>query len=159
LWGIYETNRRFDRPSLLRRLNDWFANLRRAVLLPPHLLSGAAVSTLSASDQGLATVVAPQASATTDQRLAALEAEVGELGRRLSQFMTDSNRRVNELRASLVQETAHRTQADNELRTLIESQAVGGLYLEVMGLVWILAGILAGSFPSQIISLLPAYPC
>lgn len=42
----------------------------------------------------------------------------------------------------LADEGAARVRSQEELRLLIEDEATGGLHLEMMGLVWLLAGTL-----------------
>ena len=157
--GIRDTRKRFNRPSLQQSVKTWLAELKNAALSRPAPAGGRARLEFAGSGAlGLEDFRAT-VSATTEQRLAALEAEVASLGRRLSQFMTDSARITEVLRESLDQETKAREQGDTQLGSLIEEQSAGGLHLEMMGAFWIFAGVLADAFPSVLARVLPWFPC
>lgn len=143
--GIYETRRRFGRPSLAKRFKEWLASLKNAVLLPP--ITGSGHVTVAPGVGGLAlTGFPPTITTTPEERLRAIEAAVDELQKRLAKVVADSAQTAEDLRTALADEAGARDRADREVRLLIEEQAAGGLHLEVMGLVWLLVGTLLGWF-------------
>jgi hypothetical protein len=156
--GIHETRRRFNRPSLAETLTAWFRRLKNALARPPITASGEDVTIATGTGELTVTGYAPRVYTNLEQRVAALEAEVEALSRRLSQYMTQSDRRAEDLRRALTEEVGSRESSEAELRRIIEAEATGGLNLEMMGLVWLVAGTVAGSFSVEFARLVPGYP-
>ena len=84
-----------------------------------------------------------------------MEKKVTQINQRLRQFIADSTKVIDDLRNTLTQEAAARERAEKGLRLLIEDEATGGLHLEMMGLVWLLVGTVAGSLPAELAAILP----
>jgi hypothetical protein len=139
--GIYQTRRLFGREPVSVGLKRWLTNLKSAWLMPPHRLSGHG-GTFRVIGTGSMTLTghAPTLISTMEDRVKAVEAEVNALQKRLTQFMADSTKRNEEIQKAVPEEGANRERGEKAVRLLIEEQAAGGLHLEIMGLVWLLAG-------------------
>ena len=61
---------------------------------------------------------------------------------------------LTEVRGELATERRERTDADVDVTRKLENVAVGGLYLEVIGLGWLLAATIATSVPDGVAWLL-----
>jgi hypothetical protein len=138
-----------------QNLGKWFADLKHAVLLPPISGRGSSAAVLTATGHGTVETHAPTVSTTMEERIEALEKKVTQINQRLRQFIADSTKVIDDLRNTLTQEAAARERAEKGLRLLIEDEATGGLHLEMMGLVWLLVGTVAGSLPAELAAILP----
>jgi hypothetical protein len=157
--GIHETRRRFGRPSLFDSLRAWITNLKNALFLPRVTGSGHPATVLAGTGEMKLTGFAPMVTTSLEGRLTAVEAEVQNVGRRLSQFINDSTLDAADLRRAIAEEITSRERTEGEIRSLIEDEAAGGLHLETMGLVWLLVGTVAGALASELAHVLPNYPC
>jgi hypothetical protein len=153
--GIHQTRQRFGRPSIWQNLRKWFADLKHAVLLPPITAVGSDTAVLTGTIHGTAQLYPPTVSTTLEERIAALEKKVTQINQRLSQSIADNAKVAADLRSALAQEAAARERVERGLRLLIEDEATGGLHLEMMGLVWLLVGTIAGSIPAELAAILP----
>ena len=149
--GIHETRKRFGRPSIWESFRKWLADLKNAVLLPPITASGSGTASVTGTGSAMWTGFAPTVITDQEERLRALEVAVDDLQKRLAKLISVSDQTAKDLRAALADEATARQQSEKETRLLIQEQAVGGLHLEMMGLVWLLvAAFWGGRFPHSL---------
>ncbi len=82
-----------------------------------------------------------------EQALKSFQQESGESTRRLEANLGEVNKSVE-------QEREQRITASDSTSRQIEQLAVGGLHLEVVGLLWLLAGTLLSNMPDEISKLI-----
>jgi len=157
--GIREVRADFNVPplheELSRELLPLWGNLRenwrRLLGRPSPVIVATATGALSVSGAGNVTVdVGLARDATTEERVQWLTAEVEKLKPKLRsvehELATHKAQAANELRS----ETEKRLQFERAVSEQISSLALGGLRLEFVGLVWLLAGTVLASWAPEI---------
>lgn len=153
--GLRRTRRQFRLPALRARVNDWFRRLVAAFRQPTPISGKAFVSSGGAHMTGEARVrlsVGPGAS--VDQRLDVLAENVNRLEQELDAKIGELRRKIGEVEESLSRESRERSAGDESTARKIEELAVGGLHLEVVGLLWLMLGVLGTSIPGETAALL-----
>ncbi|MCI0666989.1 MAG: hypothetical protein L0Y38_02930 [Methylococcaceae bacterium] len=83
-----------------------------------------------------------------------MEDVLKELRNEVSNNRQSTDRAIQEIRDKLGGESLVRQTSDEQLKGLIESQAVEGVHWEVVGLVWLFFGILFAGIPQADITAL-----
>jgi hypothetical protein len=152
--GLYHMRKLFP-----RRTRGWFGRLVQAFRRPKP------VSYQASAEGGLilggkARVryrVGPGAS--LEDRLRVLEGHLEQLEGEMGTEFQDMKEQVTKLQNSLGRETKERSAADDGTARQIEEVAIGGLHLEVVGLVWLILGVLGASIPDEIVRVLSFLGC
>jgi hypothetical protein len=148
-YGINRTLKRFGRPSPLTGIAEWFRLLASAFTKPQHpsIITGT----------GRFNLANPVWTATGTVGATSLEGRVAILERTLQSFQQETRESTRRLDASLAEvgksieaERDQRTAAINSTSRQIEELAVGGLQLEIVGLIWLLLGTLLTNIPAEI---------
>ncbi len=140
-YGLYDLRTQFERPGMLEKL--------RAVRKPPTyrgIVAGVSeapvVSSEATYSQGR------RAGRRLTGRIAALEAQVDEV-QALIRSITDGNKKdLDEVRRRLSSEERARTMEDKAVRELLESATIGGLQLEMAGVILLFVGVICTSVPN-----------
>lgn len=149
--GIRDTRRLFNRPAIHDRLGAWARRL-------PPLLSrfparrGATINvsgSVALSGTGTVTVGA-RANATLDERMSAVEQQVGRLRGDLSTAQSRIAAEEEARKDADAKEQAERVKGDNEVRRQVEDLGVGNIDSEVVGVWWLIVGELAVTFPEEL---------
>ena len=92
---------------------------------------------------------------------ASLEDRLGVLEANFKQFEEETNRqfqigtdKVSHLGSELHVERNARIQTDDETLNQIKDMAIGGLHIELIGVIWVILGILGASIPAECESLI-----
>jgi hypothetical protein len=93
------------------------------------------------------------ADATIEERLSALEEKYKQLNQELIVAREELESEARRLDEVLKEEHRARDEADAEIQEQLEAFSVGGLYLESMGLVWLLLGITFATLPAEMAAL------
>ncbi len=101
--------------------------------------------------------VGPEAS--LEHRLEVLEGNFKQLEGEMDAEIRDVREQVTQAQKSLRREREERSAADDGTARQIEEVAIGGLHLEVVGLVWLILGVLGASIPDEIVRLLSFLGC
>lgn len=150
--GIRDTRRLFGRPGIVEYTRDWWKRFPTGSKTL-HVGTGHVVlQPLEANLRGTA-LRFPGADAPVEERLAALEHNLGESAKRLDRTEADINRVAQEHRERLDNESRLRAEADAANRKLVEVTQTGGLALSTAGAVWLVLGIVLGAFPEEIAGL------
>jgi len=151
--GISQLRRMFGKPSLFERITNWLQKLigafRKSVSIEIHngmhgmVAGGSAIAgTLCTSPETLETRVEK-----LEKALNVLKEQHGKMLRTLE----DNLSRVE----SLVHDEGNKRQlGDADISKMLEEVAVGGIHLEVVGLVWLLLGMFGTSIPKELAKLL-----
>lgn len=148
-WGIRETRKLFSRRGVVDWTRDWWGrrptgSKRIGVLAGAiHLGGMTATATLSAH-------IDRSKTASLDERVDRLEKDFDILRDQLTQTRDEFKQTTKEHRKKLEDEARVREAADAANRKLVESTQTGGLALSAAGAVWLVVGIVLGSFPEEI---------
>ncbi len=148
--GLRDLRRKFDRPGVFAAMWARVVAIVRSVR-PRHLAivvpsEGIAVGSSAA-------IAYSRVGGTIEQRLDGLEWEIDDIRKQADERERKVERRFEDLRATLSTETQHRKDAHAEITERLDNLAVGGLYLEVIGLWWLVFATMATCIPEEIAAL------
>jgi hypothetical protein len=151
-YGLRETRKVFGAPTVVRRAWGWFGRLRQVFRRPKPIA-------VRASAGGVAVVggrarVRRGAGATVEQRLDVLESNPKSFETEFDESTSELSSRTGRLEKELRRERDDRKAADGKTWSQIEETAIGGLHLEVVGLVWLALGVVGTSIPDEPANLL-----
>ena len=151
LIGINRTRQFFGHPSFLKIVIQCLKRfpLRRQVItgranieLPMMTAKAFAHQWTNAVDDS------PEA------RLRALETNLDIVNQRVTQVHNQLDHDIRHLEHTLHSERTTRENTDQEIRRTIELTETGGLSISLMGLLWLVVGIIMSTIPSEMASLL-----
>lgn len=151
--GIRETRKIFGRPGLLERARGWWR--RRPLFNRPRVVNISGVGGIgSAQAFGTASVGrAPNPNATVDERLALLETDVAQIRQQLGETRHELKSEIGAVRTETAANIKALTTADEQTKRLLESVSIGGIDLEIIGLVWLIVGVIAATAPDEILNM------
>lgn len=152
--GIEQTRTQFGRPSIRQLIRGRIETLlgikRRATVVfeipsievaieanPPRLVVGA------------------RPSHTLEQRVAILEGAVDQVRQELDSETERQTQALKDIRLAIQQEQRARLQVAEALQRELETAVAGGIRVEIVGLIWLLFGIVFATIPGEISSVLP----
>jgi hypothetical protein len=144
--GMRQMRRRFKRPSWFRRL--WVA------LQGPRDVTVQISGVGSASGTGKVSGVGALANPTIEARVAALEAALPKLRSDLTAKMQTITTSVDAVKHEIQREAATRASAITDVLRQLEDVSAGGLYLESIGLWWLVVAAVFSSVPNELAALL-----
>jgi len=139
-WGISETRALYGHKPLFAVARGWierFPLRSRNIVLSA---AGIASATAFGRARGHVTHGTPP-NATVDQRLDALEKNIGALHDRIGATQKELDEEVSKLKTSVSEEARQREQEDKENRKLTEMTATGGVHISATGAVWLFVGV------------------
>jgi hypothetical protein len=152
--GLYDMRQLFP-----KRKEGWFRRLGQ-VFGRPKVVSVEASAGSTALVEGrprLRSGAGP--GATVEQRLEVLEGNVKQLEGEMDAEIKDVKEQVARVQGGLNRERDERRGADDKTANQIENVAIGGLHLEVVGLLWLVLGVLVTSIPDEAARLLYFIGC
>jgi hypothetical protein len=154
--GIADTRKMFGRLTYRQRLALWMKARPRILAVRGVTVNVSAVQ--SHSMVGTVTVsTGARDLSTVEGRLKGLEDDVRRIDQRIAKAEGERHTEIAKVRANASAEQESRITGDQELRKLIENVAAGGLDFEAIGVVWVIAGELFGSFSAELSSWLPGW--
>lgn len=152
--GLSQVRRSFGRPSLLEKIVAWFRQLATAFLLPKPITvqANAAGLAMVAGEASVVVIAGPGAS--LDRRVALLEENLNRLRDEVDAKENKIRKELSTVRGAVEQEQRAREREGHQISSKMEELAVGGLHLEVIGLTWLVIGVLGTSIPDEIARLL-----
>lgn len=153
LWSVSETRALFAHPPVLRKLIDWlgrFPLVRRSRAIA---VGASTVAAVGAKASGHITH-GPGRNPTIESRLDALEKNMGAIHGRITGLQRDTDTEIGNLRQSVKQEAETRANEHEELRDKIEATGTGSIHISVIGVVWLLVGVILSTAAPEIASLL-----
>jgi hypothetical protein len=128
----------------------WFRQLATAFTAPKP-------TSVSVSFAGIATMagdlrvdLVPRPGATLAERVSILEEKLKHLRDELDTKIQGVRREVDTVKKSVERESQERRVGDEKMAREIEEVAIGGLHLEVVGLIWLFLGIMASGIPDVV---------
>lgn len=152
--GLSETRRLFGRPSLPRKIWRWFRQLAAAFATPKPitLQVSDAVSVAMTGDARVVRGAGPGAS--LEDRVSVLEENLSRLRDELDVKKQEFRQEIQTVREHIERETQERRAENQQAARRIEEMAVGGLHLEIVGLSWLVLGVVGTSIPDEIAAVL-----
>jgi hypothetical protein len=146
-WGLRDVRRMFRRPTLTTRVREWFRQLHRLLGKPEPIVIRPEPGhlTISVGTPSVSVGLGPNPS--LKQRLDFLMGEVDALRARQARELAEVTDRFSRLDAGMATEGADRIGEYSALKQTVEEFAVGGLHLEIVGLVWLGFGVVLGTLP------------
>jgi hypothetical protein len=149
-WGLRDMRRLFKRPSLGSAAATWLHHLLSAFGRPKPAVVGASAVALAWATLDARAVVGPGPDATIPERLAAVEARIKELQLELGESSNKLSNQIAAVSRDVQAERQQRETAGEQATRSLEAVAVGGLHLEVVGLTWLISGVICTSIPSEL---------
>jgi len=152
-WGIAETRALYGHRSFLAVVRSWaerFPLRSRSVVVTGGSSAGIAIAGRA---RGYATHGTPP-NPTVNDRLDALEKNIGALNDRISSTQKETDYEVSKLMTSICSEARKRKQEDQENRSLLEMTATGGVHITAIGAVWLFVGVILSTAGVEIASAL-----
>lgn len=142
--GLYKM-----RQSFPRRSGGWFGRLVQAFRRPKpiSLQASAASAVIAGARPRLRSGVGPGVS--LEDRLGVLEGNLKQLEGEMDAEIRDVKEQVAQAHDGLRREREERSVGDDRTTSQIKEVAIGGLHLEVVGLVWLILGVLGTSIPDE----------
>jgi hypothetical protein len=92
--------------------------------------------------------------ASVEQRVSILEGNLNQLQDEVDTKVRELRNKSDELKNDLRREGEERRTADDAVTRRIEEVAIGGLHLEIVGLVWLTVGVVGASVPDEVAALI-----
>ena len=149
-FGLRQMRRIFDRPSFRAAMLNWFRRLAAAFTGPKPISLQALAGAFAMTGGDLRLIRGVRPGATLEERVSILEENLKLLRDELDTRLQGVRQEVGTVKESIERESQERRSADEKTARKIEEVAIGGLHLEVVGLVWLLLGVTAASIPDVI---------
>lgn len=149
-FGIRDTRRLFGRPTLLESVRRW---LRALPPFQPKSVTLTASAALGLGASGEAYVSRGSGTGSVEDRLAAIEENLKALREIVFAKAAALENKTRELKQEIQEETGQRTAEDRRIEMLMRSANTDGLWLAAVGLLWIAAGIVLATFPTELAAL------
>jgi hypothetical protein len=148
--GIRETRKLFNQPSLIEKIAQWFKLVASTLRRQDQSISpvtGRLNLTLSTPRISASGTVRPQ---TLERRVEMLEQTIDSIRHDLKEHAKRQEADIKHLDHAIAEEREERMSADVDESLRTEQLAVGGLWNEVIGLIWVVAGTLGSNMADEI---------
>ena len=148
-WGIIETRKLFDRPSIFMHIRTW---LDRRPIFGGRVI----VADMSARLGGFGVIARGSISAgvgpnaTVEERMRALETNIDLLGERISHVETEMDNKFRAHAQTLMEEQLARASKDEIITAKLEATETGGLHISAMGVLWLFVGVIMSTASQEI---------
>jgi hypothetical protein len=151
--GLRNMRKLFGRPSFAEWFRDWLSRFLLNFRKPEPIEITPAPATAS-SGVGQPTVrISASADSTSEERISLIERDVDLLRTSLDRLQKDFAENLRKLSGRTTQHVLTLKRVDRQLQSQLQEVAVGGLRLEVLGLSWLLIGLVLATLPQESISI------
>jgi len=158
--GLSKLRREFGRPSLFDSVAAWFRDLPAAFKKqPPRIITSVGGISITPGTGSALLTVRPAPGSPIERRVEMLEKAVDDLREYHGREIDKLDQALERVAADLTIERRERAQVDEKLRTTVGDLAVGGLHLELVGVVWLFFGIFLGTLPEQSVAIIRSVLC
>jgi len=147
-WGLSKTRELFDRPGIWQSIVRWVAAIPDQMRAPRTITASASGKLPLFSVSASVEVHSSPGDKSLEEKVTWLLNQVEKLEGRISDLRREGREQEKKLESLIDEEASQRESADENINRQIEEVAVGGLHLELMGLVWLVVGIVLSSFPA-----------
>jgi len=155
-YGIHETRMLFGRPGIFPSFLAW---LNRVLISGGHIVSGEnsdVIGTLSGTFPAMKGnmrghwLESAAFDASIEKRIEALEQNIEHINSRINQTQAEMDQNFGAQTAALEQEKQVRTEQDQYLSSKLEVTETGGINISVMGLIWLLFGVISSTISVEL---------
>jgi hypothetical protein len=146
--GVRALRREFNRPTVSAAIRARFRAIVQSLGSGDRILEVTAVESVALAES--VAVGYGRVGGTTEQRLDGLEREIDDIRKQADERETRLQDKLARLRIEFSKETLKRSEGDADIRRSLDSLAVGGLHLDVIGLWWLLFATIATSVPDGV---------
>lgn len=149
VWGIAETRAFFGHAPILSVASRW---LGRFPLVRQNVVVGVGIAEgISAVGRARGYVTAGAgANPTVEDRVAALERNIGHLNDRINETFKEMDAGFQEVKGALSDEKEARVAEDKRTREMLETTATGGVHISAMGAAWLFVGVILSTAAIEI---------
>jgi hypothetical protein len=148
--GLRDKRRLFNRPSLLDNVRRWIKRRPRWGVKPQTILvAGTGSISLSLSGK-LSVWRGSPPDASVEARLDALEANLATLRTEQAETAKELQEATRKTNEAVDTERRARESAVTALRVQLEGLGAGGLHVEMMGVFWLVLGVVLATVPGEI---------
>ena len=151
--GLSQLRRRFKRPSVLEKIVAWLRRVGAVFARPKSVTvhAGTVLSGVTLAGAGrVRQTLAPDA--PHERRLSLLEDNLELLQKQVDDGLEQLHGRIQQLGTQIDRDAHERRREKEQAEQLVAEVAVGGLHLEVVGLLWLALGVIGTSMPTEIAS-------
>ena len=162
--GVAKLRREFGLPSAAAELMDEAAQLLRGLAQrirrlfgrkpPTNVITGTGGVGLGVSGGRARATVRAGPDSTLEQRVALLERLIDGIETQLGKLQDDLEREGEKLREMLAAERRARDEAQERLQEGLRNLAVGGIRLQMIGVLWLAAGVILANWSAELAGLL-----
>jgi hypothetical protein len=162
--GVAKVRREFGLPSAAAELMNEGGQLFHALAQrvrrlfgrkpPTKVITGAGGAGLSVSGGRARATVRAGPDSTLEQRVALLERLIDSAETQLARLQDDLEREGEQLRQLVAAERQSRDEAHERLHHELRNVAVGGIRLQMVGLVWLTFGVVLANWSAELAALL-----
>ncbi len=148
--GLMAKHRLFKLPSVLENALSWVQR-RPKWKATPTILEVKTAETIELSGTARVSVWrGTPDGASLEDRITALEQNLQTVRKKQSEIEKRLDEERREQQQALTIETRAREATDQDLRNILEDLGSGGLYLEAMGIAWVIVGVFLATISSDI---------
>jgi hypothetical protein len=155
-YGLREIRLLFRLPSQRQIAVGWFKRFPRLKEDAVVVVGSAATMAGAGAVTAYGTVSLPP-TASLEERIAALEQDRQRTWALMGEIQGRMEQEARVRKSELESERGERTVQDEKTRKLLEEAAVGGLYLEITGIAWLLIGVICATASSEIANLIAKF--
>jgi hypothetical protein len=148
--GFSESRRMFERPGILRSMLTWFSELRYIVINRPPIYATANIVETGDTFFGVG-VVQTNLQGTVEEQLNQIKQQLNQVQQGVAQAHAAIQKSEHEQRAALKTEREERIRGDQVDSELVELAKIGGTKVEVVGVLFLLFGIVFASIPNEVV--------
>jgi hypothetical protein len=148
--GLRDKRRLFNRPSLLENIRRWLDRRPRWGAKPQTILAAGIGSISLLGSLKVSVWRGTPADASIDARLAALEANLATLRTEQAESAKEFQEATRKTNETVDAERRARESAVTALRVQLEGLGAGGLHIEMMGVFWLVLGVVLATVPGEI---------
>jgi hypothetical protein len=148
--GLSETRKQFGQPSLFGRVRQWLRLLADTFRGKEHTSIATATGRLNIRTGPVNLKFGAADNATIEQRVQLLEQNLDRLSEEHRKMIERNETQLAAINQTLQQERQERTAGETRLSRQIEDLAVGDFHYEVIGIVWLLFGIIFTNIPDVV---------
>ncbi len=150
--GLHQTRKLFQRPSLGPLFVDWIRRFPR-FRVDTRINVPTAATTVTAHAPTIHELTFTNSSASINERVSALEKALKEVNNQIQQVQRDIQDEGRNRQSEHSAEQQQREAKERKLRTLIEESSAGGLYIETIGVLWLLVGVVLATSSNELVAL------
>lgn len=147
--GLNKTRRLFGRPGLVEKTVAWARKLPAIFRKPKNVALKASAGAIAIGSARASVWVTPAPGASLERRVGAVERNLDQLKDNLQHARAELSQEIQELKSTVSRERKERAEADTSHEQKLAELAVGGLHIELVGLVWLLFGVVFGTLPQK----------